>query len=84
MSESRSFQAKWPGRCGICNEEYKTGDWLHFVGVSTVAHDYCHSRNYEPPSCEERDRSQPFVVKGRRNHEKRCGTCGYTHAGDCP
>lgn len=83
MRESRSFQAQFPGRCNLCGDEYKSGDWLHYVG-RTVAHDYCHGEPIYREHEEERDRSQPFIVKGRRNHEKRCSTCFLTHAGDCP
>lgn len=84
MRESHSFQAKWPGRCGICNGEYKTGDWLHYVGRETVAHDYCHGIHWEPPQPKDSDsdRESSYVVRGRRNHEKAC-SCGLIHAGEC-
>lgn len=86
MRETRSFKAKFPGKCSVCGEEYTIDAWLHYVG-DRVAHDYCHAppQYRDSEDVREAERREPsYRVRGRRNHEKRCGTCHLIHAGECP
>lgn len=81
-----SFQAKYPGRCGICGDEYQKGDWVKYTAHGLgklLAHDFCHSWNETREDHLEPERVSSYTVRGRRNHEKPCGTCFLTHAGDC-
>jgi hypothetical protein len=80
------FKAKWSGVCGVCGISYNKNEFLHYVN-NKVAHEFCHSPD---GSDFERQvsghgyyRSEEYRVKGKRNHEKPCASCGLTHAGEC-
>jgi hypothetical protein len=77
------FEAKYDGQCKGCDFPINKGDYCHYSNDS-VCHVGCEvdqepERIYESVATRQRDGN----VRGRRDHEKPCGTCGLTHAGEC-
>ena len=63
-----SFQAKYPGRCTRCDEQFHEGDWVR----------------YEDDFIVHQDCPEPIDADAPRRNERKCPDCYMVHAGECP
>lgn len=83
-----------------CGLSISKGEMVHFIGEygkGILAHEHCHSTDGPAPEDEGdwhgdgpylrprlSEDAGSYRVRGRRTHEKPCGTCFLVHAGECP
>lgn len=85
--ETKTFAAKYDGICKVCSRAISKGEPIHYT-AGVVAHENCHSNevaasDYNFGHTNTKAPEHNYVVKGRRNHENHCETCGLEHAGEC-
>ena len=81
-----TFAAQYQGWCSGCNTKIRVGDEVEYNRRHRLVHVGCDvpavgDDPFDPPG--DVRRSPEAIIRGRRNHQRRCADCHLVHAGEC-